>query len=292
MAPLTTGFAKANGAELYFERRGHGPALLMIAGGGGDCGVYTAIGEILASAYTVVTYDRRGNSRSPLRGGPAKIEIAEQSADAVAVLRANGFESARIFGSSGGATIALDIAARHPQAVEAVVPHEPPTPKILPDAPDVLVLYDEIDDVLETAGWQAAFRLFLTTNRLIPPDEPEVMTAVLDPGRILGPGPLLDLLKRQSGNWEYMMKYEVRSFIDYVPDLSRIASNNIRIALTAGVDTQGQYFHRASTIIAERLGVDDVEFPGGHSGATEVPGAFAVKLQGLLERLGHSSASG
>jgi pimeloyl-ACP methyl ester carboxylesterase len=285
MSPLKSGFAKTNGAELYFERQGSGPPLLMIAGGGGDSGVYAAIGKILANAYTVMTYDRRGNSRSPLLGAPTKIEIAEQSADAVGVLGANGFESARIFGSSGGATIALDLAAHHPKAVEAVVPHEPPTPQLLPEADGVLASYDEIDHVLEAVGWQAAFKLFLTANRLIPPNEPEALTAVLNPEKILGSGPLLDLMKRQSGNWEYMMRYEVRSFIDYVPDLARIAGNDIRIALAAGADTRGQYFHRTSIAIAERLGVDCVEFPGGHSGASEVPAAFAAKLLALFERL-------
>ena len=29
-------------------------------------------------------------------------------------------------------------------------------------------------------------------------------------------------MRRQSGNWEYMMEYQVRQFIEYVPDLGRI----------------------------------------------------------------------
>ena len=126
--PAGTGFAEADGAGLYFERRGDGPPLLMITGGGGDCAYYSAIAGILATDYTVVTYDRRGNSRSLLRGGPATITMAQQSADAVAVLRACGFESAMIFGNSGGATIALDLAATHPQVIQTVVAHEPPVP--------------------------------------------------------------------------------------------------------------------------------------------------------------------
>jgi pimeloyl-ACP methyl ester carboxylesterase len=40
MRSWTSGFAKADGADLYFERRGAGPPLLLIAGGGGDCGAY------------------------------------------------------------------------------------------------------------------------------------------------------------------------------------------------------------------------------------------------------------
>ena len=86
----TSGAVKADGADLYVERRGDGPPLLLIAGGGGDCGAFSALAELLASSYTVLGYDRRGNSRSPLHHDPAAITIAEQTADAVAVIRASG----------------------------------------------------------------------------------------------------------------------------------------------------------------------------------------------------------
>jgi pimeloyl-ACP methyl ester carboxylesterase len=181
-AAATSGVARADGADLYFERRGDGPPLLLIAGGGGDCGYYSAMAGILGATYTVMTYDRRGNSRSPLHQAPAKISLAEQTADAVVVLQACGLESTRIFGNSGGATIALDLAAHHPQIVEAVVAHEPPVPRVLPDADDNLAVYDEIDRVLEKEGWRAAFRLFQDRIGHVPPGQlPATMTALLDP---------------------------------------------------------------------------------------------------------------
>jgi pimeloyl-ACP methyl ester carboxylesterase len=89
--------------DLYYGRRGGGAPLLLITGGGGDCGYYAAAADILAGDYTVLTYDRRGNSRSRLAGDPAPITMGQQSADAVAVLRACGFSSAVVFGNSGGA---------------------------------------------------------------------------------------------------------------------------------------------------------------------------------------------
>jgi pimeloyl-ACP methyl ester carboxylesterase len=54
------------GARLHYEVRGRGPVLLMICGGIYDAAGYAALADRLADAYTVVTYDRRGNSRSPL----------------------------------------------------------------------------------------------------------------------------------------------------------------------------------------------------------------------------------
>lgn len=61
----TTGVAKAEGADLYFERRGDGPPLLLIAGGGGDCGASEAMADILASGYTVLSYEVPGGHMAP-----------------------------------------------------------------------------------------------------------------------------------------------------------------------------------------------------------------------------------
>jgi pimeloyl-ACP methyl ester carboxylesterase len=61
---------------------------------------------------------------------PQNFEISQQSRDAVAVLRAVGGTSAFVFGSSSGAVIALDMAKTHPQAVRAIVAHEPPLARV------------------------------------------------------------------------------------------------------------------------------------------------------------------
>ena len=55
----------ANDTTLYYELRGDGPSLLLISGATGDAGHWTDVADKLADNYTVITYDRRGNSRSP-----------------------------------------------------------------------------------------------------------------------------------------------------------------------------------------------------------------------------------
>jgi pimeloyl-ACP methyl ester carboxylesterase len=42
---VTTGTVVAEGADIYFERRGSGPALLLISGGGGDAGNYSDLAD-------------------------------------------------------------------------------------------------------------------------------------------------------------------------------------------------------------------------------------------------------
>jgi pimeloyl-ACP methyl ester carboxylesterase len=115
---VTTGRAAAEGDEIYFESRGSGPVLLMIAGGLGDAGIYTFVAELLSDEFRVITYDRRGQSRSTRRD-PQNFEIGQQARDAVAVLRAAGEDKAIVFGNSSGAVIGLEMAARHPGVVRA-----------------------------------------------------------------------------------------------------------------------------------------------------------------------------
>ncbi|MGH2585709.1 MAG: alpha/beta fold hydrolase, partial [Dehalococcoidia bacterium] len=61
----TSGLIDAGATKLYHEVRGSGPTLLFITGGTGDAGEWLHIAPPLAEEFTVVTYDRRGFSRSP-----------------------------------------------------------------------------------------------------------------------------------------------------------------------------------------------------------------------------------
>lgn len=279
---MSSGVVQADGTELYFERRGGGPALMLIVGGGGDCGYFRWLADALADEYTVLTYDRRGNSRSKLNGPPRPLVMAEQSADALAVLRANGFDSAMIFGNSGGGSVALDLAAYHPGSVEAVVCHEPPIPTVLADGADYLAAFDEIDRLLAEQGWEAAFTHFQVTIANAPPS---VLAMLFDPAGHLPPGAERERMVRTSQNWEFLIRYEVRPFIDYRPDLDRIAANGVRISLAHGAATDHTGAVLMSATAAEHLGGDSVEFPGGHTGPLEVPEEFATTLRDLLHRL-------
>ena len=58
--------------SLYYEVRGSGEALILIHGVIVDAGLYENAAELLAQHYRVITYDRRGISRSRLKD-PADI---------------------------------------------------------------------------------------------------------------------------------------------------------------------------------------------------------------------------
>jgi pimeloyl-ACP methyl ester carboxylesterase len=66
-----------NGTKLYYEVRGSGPSLLMISGALGDAAYHTKIAELLSNEFTIVTYDRRGNSRSSAPAGLSATSMDE-----------------------------------------------------------------------------------------------------------------------------------------------------------------------------------------------------------------------
>jgi pimeloyl-ACP methyl ester carboxylesterase len=110
----TGNLLEVNGAKIYHEVRGSGPSVLFVAGATGDGGHFERVAEILSDEFTVVTYDRRGNSRSPRPDGWESTSTEEHSEDAAELIEALGIAPVAIFGSSAGAIIGLDLAIRHP----------------------------------------------------------------------------------------------------------------------------------------------------------------------------------
>lgn len=290
---VESGMVTTDGADLYFERRGSGPALLMIPGGGGDGGVFDYVADLLADEFTVLNMDRRGNSRSALHEGPAKLRMEQQSADAVAVIAHNGFDTASVFGSSGGGVVAFDMAARFPEVIEAIVPHEAPLPKLMTDPTPYLELFDELDRIVKTKGGGEGYLAFRTLHGKLhghevpPPSEAEIP---IDRDGPVPPDSGIDLAQRLAGNWSFFTIHEMRSFIDYVPDLDAIKRNGVAIAPAGGMDNKDDPHHygfRTAVRIADELGVEFAEFPGGHTSYMqgEEPEGFVRALRSTLGRL-------
>jgi pimeloyl-ACP methyl ester carboxylesterase len=124
MHAITTGHRDVNGARLYYELRGRGPAVLFISGATGDAGHYTTIADELASELAVVTYDRRGNSRSPRPRGWTRTTIEEQADDAACLASALGFSLVVAVGVGSGALIARCLARRHADRVRGAIVYD------------------------------------------------------------------------------------------------------------------------------------------------------------------------
>jgi pimeloyl-ACP methyl ester carboxylesterase len=121
------------GARLYYEVRGAGPTLLLIGAPMGVDG-FAAMADELADSYTVVSYDPRGISRSPVGNGSPEQDTPQLRAEDIHhLLNALASGPAHVFGSSGGALTGLALLTTYPEQVQTLIVHEPPLVSMLPD---------------------------------------------------------------------------------------------------------------------------------------------------------------
>jgi pimeloyl-ACP methyl ester carboxylesterase len=265
---MTNATLKVPGATLYYEVQGTGPTLLIIPGGPQDAGVFAELSSALADRYTVVAYDPRGNSRSAFDGAPTPLDVAQQADDAAALIAATG-SPAFVFGTSGGAQIGLDLAARHPRHVRALVAHEPPTMMLLDDPGPHLAADKALYDTYQRDGVDAAVRQFFSANGLeddAPPPEFEM------------PPEAMETFARVSGNFEYWLAHGMIPLSTYVPDVKALRAGTARIVVAIGEQSAGQPIHEMSMGLATRLKQQPVTFPGDHMGFEMFAEPFADAL--------------
>ncbi len=110
---------RAADVELWVERRGQGPDVLLIAGLGDPAEAWQPQLDGLADRYRLTAFDNRGAGRTPLTERP--LSAATMADDAGALLRALEVPSAHVAGFSMGSAIAQELALRHPALVRSLV---------------------------------------------------------------------------------------------------------------------------------------------------------------------------
>ncbi len=257
--------------DIYYEVRGTGPVLLMIPGGNGDAGPYERVAEALAPRRTVVIYDRRGFSRS----APAvKLRLATDVDDAVRLIDKLSDGPADVFGNSSGAIVGLELLARHPDRVRTLVAHEPPSVTLLPDTARHLAFFDEVYDTYRRDGVEAAMATFAAgTGSGGAPQPP--------PGVELPP-PIAEMIARIQRNLPFWLEHELRQYTAVTPDVAALAAVSSQLVLAGGRDSRDQLPYRPNLVLAERLGLSVVDFPGDHIGFVRHPVEFAEQLDRVL----------
>jgi pimeloyl-ACP methyl ester carboxylesterase len=151
-----------NGTTLYYERSGHGPAMLFVHGMCGDADVWLDQASRFSDRHTCVRYDRRGHTRSAR--GATTITDSVHADDAAALIAALDLAPCLIVGSSGGAAIAVDVALRHGHLLSGAVFSEPPLFSLDPDAGAVLMreLMPRLEEAMAAGGLRAAVSAFFS----------------------------------------------------------------------------------------------------------------------------------
>jgi pimeloyl-ACP methyl ester carboxylesterase len=109
----------AGEVELWVERRGTGPEVLLIHGLGDTAEAWQRQLDGLADSYRLTAFDNRGAGRSSAPDGPLRVE--DLADDAAALLRALDVPAAHVAGYSGGSIVAQELAIRHPELVRSLV---------------------------------------------------------------------------------------------------------------------------------------------------------------------------
>lgn len=151
-----------NDTTLYYECTGQGPAMLFVHGMCGDADVWADQARRFADRYTCVRYDRRGHTRSAR--GDATITDALHADDAAALIEALKLAPCLLVGSSGGATIAVEVALRHGHLLRGAVFSEPPLFSLDPEAGQVAMreLIPRLEQATATGGPSAGVDAFFS----------------------------------------------------------------------------------------------------------------------------------
>ncbi len=264
------------GASLYYEVRGSGPVLLMMPGGPADATTFRQIENDLASRYTVVTYDPRGLSHSKLEGALDDARMVQIFADDVHRLVAKLTDGkARVFASSGGAVIALELAVRHPEQLEMVIAHEPPSPSLVPNSAKVRAAMEDVSDTHTKEGLWPAMNKFMVLVG-IEGGPPPASEGEPTPEQ-------LQAMAQMQRNMDFFFGRYIRNIARYQPDFAALKSCPCRIAAAVGEESGGQLAHEGGLGLATRLGMDAIVFPGDHGGFTGRPVEFSAKLLQVLK---------
>lgn len=255
-----------NGARIYHEARGSGPSVFFIAGATGDCGHFQRVAQLLSDEFTVVTYDRRANSRSTHPDGWESTSTEEQSDDAAGLIEALGIAPAAIFGTSAGAIIGLDLLIRYPELVRGAILHEPPMIAGMANPEEVMgAIRQVVEAGMQRDGSRGGCETFF---RFVAGDE---AFENLDP----------HLRERMLGNGEVFLSTEMGAFEPYQPDEAALTAVEVPVRIMVGPES-APFFAETARWLADRMNARLERLPGGHTPYFDRPDEMAETIRPLL----------
>ena len=231
--------------------------------------------EAVAGRYTVIAYDRRGLSRSPVDDPSPPPGIRTHGDDASRLLTALTDKPAFVFGSSLGALIGLDLITAHPQQVRLLVAHEAACAALLgePERGQFLAMQHDVEDTFTREGLLPAMRKLFTIAAGYGGD-PEPETA--------RPQLTSEQAAQHTANMQFFLTHDAPAAHRYQPDLAALTATAASIIPAAGMLSRGSSPYRCAQALAGHLGRPLTEFPGNHSGYALRPRAFAETLHRAL----------
>lgn len=154
-----------DGTEIRYDRRGSGPALVLVLGAFNERATGEGLAAYLSDHFTVVNYDRRGRGES---GDTHPYAVEREVQDLGALIDEVG-GSAAVFGYSSGAVLAM-IASERGLPITKLALYEPPFALEGMDPAFFTELADRLRDEVAEGRRGDAVERFQTRAVGIPPE--------------------------------------------------------------------------------------------------------------------------
>ena len=268
---------------LFCRREGSGPTLLLIHGVACDSEFFRQASAILAEHFTVISYDRRGYSRSIPAEGETDFSVWAHADDAAEIIRtelkrANEEEicleesdqqvnkieeqskvNAGVFvaGCSAGGAVTAALATKYPELVRQVFLHEP----LMRGSGELATKQDAFWEKLRKGA-----------------EKHRIITCMMHFVNAMGgmnrdkEGQSMEQQSRNLKNLELFLEKEMDSFSSL-----NLEDFNISVPVTVacGSDDRTGMFHRSAYQAAEAKGWKHRIVPGYHNFASDEPEMFA-----------------
>ena len=257
-------YIEREGCTLYTRVQGKGPLLVLIHGVACDSGFYEDAARLLENDFTVITYDRRGYSRSFAETEREDKEyfgtVSEQAKDVISILDAAAGEGSKavICGCSAGGLIAVETAVSFPERVSRLMAYETAYTE---DAGEIESLEEWKNEMKASAAASPA-RAMLRFINVIGNADPE------------SPERPPEMLSKNMANLERFLEAEIDSMLDYARDHKGTVPQ-VPCDLAAGSLDRGSLFYNMTKRAASYWNARFDELKGKHNIAQDRPHIFA-----------------
>lgn len=273
--------------DLVYDVRGplppaNGRPPLFLIGAPMDASGFATLASHFADR-TVLTYDPRGLGRSTRKDSRVTHTPVDNAVDVHRIIATLG-GSVEMFASSGGAVTALELVAKHPNAVTVLVAHEPPLALVLPDADRAMRAFAAVRDTYAAKGWGAGMAAFMAMTSWAG-EFTDAFFAQMPPDPAMFGMPADD----DGVRTDPLLSDRSLSVVEYKPDIAALKAAPTRIMIAVGIETGDTFTARTARATAALLGQEAVVFPshhggflGGEHGYAGQPEAFATRLREVL----------
>lgn len=263
-------FALSRGARIYWRADGAAdkPVLVLLNSIGCDLSLYDRVVPLLTPDFRVLRIDTRGHGASDAPAGDYSLDLLAD--DVLAVMDAAGAAKATICGTSLGGMIAMALAPRTPERVEALI-LACTSPAMDPSTWDqrlALIRAEGLSAIVEAVMG----RFFSDAFRAQHPEAVETVRAGM-------------LAQNPDGYCGCGAAIRDMALLDRLPAITAPT-----LVLTGAKDAATPYEGHAERIVSAIPGARHAVVDGAHLPSLEAPAAFAGAVRGFLAEVLHGSA--